>query len=160
MRAQLSGEAQEAAQILARAQDLRRLAALLREEIAARHLRLEGCAARFMTGGLRPEEREAEEVRLIALRARRAACIEALTRQERTLERALFRLAPRDCLLLELRWRRGMRWEEIARRLYVSERTARRGHVPALRAFYAAWTEECGAQEGDPSAEQAERQSP
>lgn len=131
--------------VLKRVKALRALAAAHREEAARVREIASGTAA--VWGGMRGSRpdgsrQERAALRLLELEESWAEAAAELAGEEARLARAFRRMDARACLLLHLRWLRGCTWAGTAMRLYVSERTARRMHAPALAEFFDAYEAE------------------
>ena len=134
----LAEKAKRGEAILKRVKTLRALADAHRREAARVREIASGTAA--VWGGVkgsRPDgsRQERAALRLLELEESWAEAAAELAEEEARLARAFRRMDARSCLLLHLRWLRGCTWAGVAMRLYVSERTARRMHAPALAAF-------------------------
>ena len=131
-----------AARVLERTKNRRAVAGALRSEAARLRELAQRPAGGFCVnprsggGGNRMEE---AMLRLLEAEERWAAEAANLAREEGRVGSALAAMPARECLLLQLRWLRGLSWRAVAGRLYVSERTARRMQEPALIAFWEAY---------------------
>ena len=129
--------------VLRSLKSLKKLAQAEREEAARlREMACTGARRQEAVGEDRENRMGRAAQRLAETEERWAEDASRLAEQEARAARAMERMDARECLLLHLRWLRGLTWEGVVLRLYVCERTARRMHLAALMHFAEAYEEE------------------